>query len=67
MPVMDGYQAKQVLDNWGIRTPVIALTAHAMSDERKKTHDAGFVGHLTKPIDADELVRTVSEVSKAKK
>ncbi len=60
MPIMDGYQAKRALDERGCITPVIALTAHAMSDEREKTRNAGFVGHLTKPLVAAELLKTVA-------
>lgn len=60
MPKLDGYQAKEILDRSGYRKPVIALTAHAMSDERIKTEAAGFAGHLTKPLNAAELISTLS-------
>ncbi|RYZ90079.1 MAG: response regulator, partial [Proteobacteria bacterium] len=60
MPKMDGYQAKQALDRSGYQQPVIALTAHAMSDERVKTKAAGFAAHLTKPLNAPDLLATLS-------
>lgn len=65
MPKMDGYQAKFQLDQKGFKKPVIALTAHAMSDERVKTQAAGFAGHLTKPLVSDELLKTVASLAKS--
>lgn len=56
MPKMDGYQAKEMLDRNGYKKPVIALTAHAMSDERNNTKAAGFSDHLTKPIVTADLI-----------
>ncbi len=64
MPTMDGYQAKKALDERGYPKPVIALTAHAMAEERLKTKSAGFAGHLTKPLAADELLQTVAHLAK---
>jgi signal transduction histidine kinase/ActR/RegA family two-component response regulator len=64
MPRMDGYQAKKALDERAYPKPVIALTAHAMAEERVKTKSAGFAGHLTKPLDAAELVQTVAELTR---
>ncbi|MDQ3230516.1 MAG: response regulator, partial [Pseudobdellovibrionaceae bacterium] len=65
MPKMDGYQAKEVLDRRGYKQPIIALTAHAMTDERLKTKTAGFAGHLTKPIVSSELLNTVASIGKS--
>ncbi|MDQ3234617.1 MAG: response regulator [Pseudobdellovibrionaceae bacterium] len=65
MPGMDGYQAKQALDRRGYEKPVIALTAHAMTDERLKTKAAGFAGHLTKPLITSELLKTVASFGTA--
>ncbi len=60
MPKLDGYQAKLALDKKGYKKPVIALTAHAMSDERIKTQAAGFTGHLTKPLNGTELLNKLA-------
>ena len=64
MPIMDGYQALKTLLSLGYAAPIVALTAHAMTEERVKTKDAGFVAHLTKPLAAQELVATVYRVTK---
>lgn len=62
MPLMDGFQVKLSLDERSYRTPVIALTAHAMKEERVKTAQAGFAGHLTKPVGHKELVEMVARM-----
>ena len=59
MPKMDGYQATKALLNQGYKTPIIALTAHAMASERAKTKAEGFSGHITKPFDFGELLQTL--------
>lgn len=59
MPQMDGYEALRELKSRAYTVPVIALTAHAMVEERMKTKAAGFAAHLTKPLDKTEVVNTV--------
>ena len=59
MPVMDGYTATQKLRDAGYQKPVVALTAHAMNDIRKKALNVGYTDHLTKPIKPKELIATI--------
>ena len=59
MPEMDGYEASRRILELSPDLPIIAQTAHAMSDERDKCFAAGMVGHIAKPINQDELVRQV--------
>ncbi|WP_051258069.1 ATP-binding protein [Desulfovibrio cuneatus] len=59
MPVMDGLTAAKLIRGQGreaMRTvPIIAMTAHAMQEDRDKSIAAGMNDHITKPIDIDEL------------
>jgi len=60
MPEMDGYTATQQLRYAGFRKPIIALTAHAMSEVRKKCLNVGCTDHVSKPINAKELVHAIA-------
>lgn len=59
MPRMDGFDAVRTLKRSNYTVPIVALTAHSRMDDRRKTHDAGFSDHLTKPINSGELVTCV--------
>lgn len=68
MPVMDGYEATaRIRQDLGlVHLPIIALTAGALSEERRRAEAAGMNAFLTKPLDPNLLVRTVhAHVGKA--
>ena len=60
MPILDGYGATKKLRKLGYAQPIIALSAHAMEEERKKTKEAGCNAHITKPLSINLLVKTLS-------
>lgn len=64
MPEMDGYTATSKLRLEGYNKPIIALTAHAMAEVRKKCMDVGCTDHLPKPIDRRELITTILKHTK---
>lgn len=62
MPIMGGYEAVNYLRKAGFNKPIIALTAHAMKDEKDKCLANGFSAYLTKPIDKNLLISTMSSL-----
>lgn len=56
MPVMDGLTAVKRLREAGYKKPVIALTAHAMREERIRCLQAGFDDFLSKPVTRKDLI-----------
>lgn len=63
MPAMDGYKATQFIRSCGKKDaktiPIIAMTANAFDDDRKKSRAAGMNAHLSKPLDAQKLIETL--------
>jgi signal transduction histidine kinase/CheY-like chemotaxis protein len=69
MPVMDGYMATREIRKWEREnrkdaTPIIALTAHALVDDRQKCLDAGCSDYLTKPLKKADLLKILAEYSR---
>jgi len=62
MPVMDGYEATSRLrnDSRYYLLPLVAMTAHAMVEERERCLALGMNGHLSKPIEPDDLYETLA-------
>lgn len=66
MPNMDGYKATRCIrrldDKKKAEIPIIAMTANAFAEDRKKAFDAGMNGHIAKPIDIEKLGAVILSV-----
>lgn len=67
MPVMDGYEAAKAIRNLeerpdGKEIPVIAMTADAFAEDVSRCLEYGMNAHVAKPLDIDELVRTIKRL-----
>lgn len=60
LPVMDGYTTTEKIKEIRPELPVVAQTANAMSDDRRKCLDAGCDDYLAKPIDRHELLDKIN-------
>jgi PAS domain S-box-containing protein len=66
MPRMDGLEATRRIRDWEQKQhmekiPILALTAHAMTGDDKKSLDAGCDGHITKPINKKRLLELINQ------
>ena len=65
MPQMDGFEATAAIRAWELpresRTPIIAMTAHAMKGDRERCLQAGMDGYIPKPIRAEHLLSVIDQ------
>ena len=68
MPVLDGFETTRKIRDaekkTGRRIPIIALTARAMNEDKKKCLDVGMDGYVPKPIDRENLYETIETIMK---
>ena len=66
MPNMDGYKATKVIrrlpDQEKAGIPIVAMTANAFAEDRKKAFDIGMNGHIAKPIDVMKIKETLMPI-----
>ena len=66
MPKMDGYTAtreiRTLADNKKANIPIIAMTANAFEEDKKKAFEAGMNAHISKPINIETILHTLDDV-----
>ncbi len=70
MPVMDGLSAARAIRSMERKDatviPIIAMTANAFDEDRRRSREAGMDRHLAKPLDPQEIIRTINECVKSR-
>ncbi len=62
MPVLNGFGLiKKIKEELKINTPIIAVTASAMEDDKEKILRAGFNDYIVKPIDISRLRKVLDK------
>ena len=66
MPVMNGYEAARTIrslkDPKQADIPIIAMTANAFEEDRRAAFEAGMNGHISKPVDIENLLRVIHDL-----
>ena len=66
MPVMDGYEAtraiRQLKNREIAEIPIVAMTANAFDEDRKKAFECGMNSHIAKPVDVEILFDTLKKI-----
>jgi|GEM_PF-449332 len=66
MPIKSGVQAFKEIREKGITTPIIALTAYALIEERTKLQSAGFDGYISKPFKREDVISIFENLNLSK-
>lgn len=61
MPKVDGYEATYRIRKSGIKTPIIALSAHSMKEDVQRCLNSGFNDHLSKPVRSQDLLLKINQ------
>lgn len=66
MPELDGYQTAQLIRSgrWGGDVILLALSGYGQDEDKQQAMEAGFDGHLTKPVDMNELQSLIQRLTR---
>jgi CheY-like chemotaxis protein len=66
LPGLSGYEVCSRIRSrdWGRGIEIFALTGWGQEEDRRRTREAGFDGHLIKPVDPEKLHRLLSSLSR---
>lgn len=66
MPVMNGYEATKTIrgldDKKKANIPIVAMTANAFEEDRKRAYEVGMNGHIAKPIEIDVIIKNLDRI-----
>ena len=62
MPIMDGYEATKTLSARSHKKPIVAVTAHASSEDKVKSLDAGCDFYLSKPVELAAILAVLKQI-----
>ena len=66
MPRMDGYTATKEIrtlsNNRKANIPIVAMTANAFDEDKRKSFECGMNGHIVKPFDKDIIIKTLNSI-----
>jgi len=65
MPVLDGYEAFEIIKKKNPNQIVIAQTAHSSSEVKERIMKAGFSGYITKPLDKEKIHEIINNISQS--
>ena len=65
LPRLNGYDACRLIREqpWGTNMILVAVTGWGQEEDRRRSREAGFDGHLVKPVDLDELMKLLDDVA----
>jgi CheY-like chemotaxis protein len=67
MPIMDGAEAQRLISEFNPELPIIALTANVMTDDINNYLEQGFITHIGKPIDINNLYGVLEQFFNSRK
>ena len=66
MPVMNGYEATKAIrsldDEKKADIPIVAMTANAFEEDKKRAFEVGMNGHIAKPIEIDVIIKNLDRI-----
>ncbi len=65
LPKLNGYEAARRIRQqpWGKSMVLVALTGWGQEEDKRKSSEAGFNGHLVKPVDFDDLMKLLAKIA----
>lgn len=64
MPLLNGYETSRRIREMGIQIPIVAMTANAFEEDKRKAIASGMNGHLSKPIEIAKVIELLAKVLK---